>query len=114
MPKKASPVPRNIRRTSEHSLRTKLRSLLSSEGLLRGTLSERFKTCGKAGCKCASGAKHAALYLVQSRNGKLRQTFVPAMWADFVKQLVCNHQVAQQLLDELSDMWWEKLESREF
>jgi len=87
--------------------------LLRTQGILRGNISERLRVCGKAGCKCASGEKHAGLYLVQSREGKTRQLYIPATWAEDVKQWVANYQVMQQLLDELSDVWWENIETRE-
>jgi hypothetical protein len=113
MPKKSSPVSINERRANERRVKARIMQLLRSQGVLRGNISERLRACGSAGCKCASGEKHAGTYLVQSREGKTRQLYVPAGWADDVKQWVTNYQVMQQLLDELSDIWWENIETRE-
>jgi hypothetical protein len=107
-------VPPNLRRASEQQLRMKVNKLLKGgDGVIRGTLSQREKVCGKGNCKCTRGEKHSALYLVQRQGGQMRQLFVPAEWAGDVKQWVSNYQVAQQLLDELSDMYWAKIKQRE-
>jgi hypothetical protein len=103
----------NDRRVLDGRLKRRIAQLLKLQGVLRGNLSERLRVCGKPGCKCANGEKHPGLYLVQSREGKTRQIFVPAAWAEDVKQWVSNYQVMRQLLDELSDVWWENIESRE-
>jgi hypothetical protein len=101
------------RRIADRHLKRKIGALLKLQGALRGNLSERLRVCGKPECKCSTGEKHPGLYLVQSREGKTRQIFVPAAWAEDVKQWVSNYQVMRQLLDELSDVWWENIESRE-
>ncbi len=102
------------RRAAERRIRAKVASLFKQgQGFLRGTLSERQRVCGKQSCKCARGEKHVGLYLVQSRNGKLRQLFVGSALADDVRQWVTNYQVMQQLLDELSDVWWDNVQERE-
>lgn len=102
------------RRFSERRIRAKISKLLKEgQGFLRGTLSERQRVCGKPTCKCARGERHAGLYLVQSHRGKLKQMFVGSEMADDVRQWVTNYQVLQQLLDELSDVWWDNVQNRE-
>lgn len=103
----------NERRALDRELKRKVVQLLKLQGVLRGNLSERLRVCGKAECKCATGEKHPGLYLVQSRDGKTRQIFIPTSWAEDVKEWVSNYQTLRQLLDELSDVWWENIESRE-
>ena len=114
MSKKHPQIPRNLLRQSERQLRLKLNKLIKNEeGLLRATLSERQRVCGKSNCKCATGEKHRSLYMVQRTGGRMHQLFVPAAWAEEVRQWVSNYQVMQQLLDELSDKHWDKVRKRE-
>jgi hypothetical protein len=62
----------------ERELRSELKQLLLSLGLVRGNLSVRRRSCGKPSCHCMQGGdKHPALYLVASEGGKLRQLFIP-------------------------------------
>lgn len=113
MRKKGFVLPRNDRKKLENELLRKLRQLLSTGELLRGNLSTRQKVCGTRTCHCARGEKHEATYLVQSRDGKLRQLFVPADLSEIAKQWVCNYQIMQELLEQLSDLRWQEIEGRE-
>ena len=61
----------------ERNFRSRIAQLSSGQWFLRGTLSERSGTCGKANCRCARGELHKSLYLVQSQAGKFRQICVP-------------------------------------
>ena len=99
---------------AERRLRSQLTRILHSEGILRGNLSLRERTCGKPNCRCmAKGEKHTALYLVFSEEGKHQQVFVPkAMW-DRVRQWVDNHKKARGLLEEISQLYCGKLRNRE-
>lgn len=45
--------------------------------LIRGSVGERRRVCGYAGCKCASGELHASKYLAASAQGTTRQVHVP-------------------------------------
>jgi len=45
--------------------------------LTAGKLQEVLKTCGRHGCKCERGEKHASQYLYVSRGGPLQRLFVP-------------------------------------
>jgi uncharacterized membrane protein YheB (UPF0754 family) len=42
----------------------------------------------------------------------LRQTFVPKEWEDRVRQAVENHQEMEKLIEELSDLEWQRLRER--
>jgi hypothetical protein len=102
------------RRFAERRIRAKISKLLKEgQGFLRGNLSERERVCGKPTCKCTRGEKHFGTYLVQSHNGKLRQLFVGAELANDVRQWVTNYQVLQELLEELSEVWWANVKKRE-
>jgi hypothetical protein len=107
-------VPKNLRRSSERELRMKLNRLIKSgDGMIKATLADRERVCGKANCICTCGEKHKSLYLVQRQDGQTRQLFVPAAWDEAVRQWACNYQVMQQLLNELSEIYWQKIQKRE-
>lgn len=97
----------------ERELRSRLAQLLRSEGLLRGSLNVRERVCGKPNCKCARGEKHAALYVVASQDGKLRQLYVPKAREDDVRQWVDSHREARELLEEISQLYWRRMKKRE-
>ena len=97
----------------ERGLRSRLTQLIQGSGLIRGTLSERNVTCGKPTCKCARGEKHSYLYIVVSEGGKLRQKCVPKKMKGDVQRWVDNYQKAQALMEEISQLYWSKIEKRE-
>lgn len=97
---------------SERRRRSRAAQLVHFRRLLRGTLSLRKVTCGKPKCCCSRGEPHLSLYLVQSRNGKPRQLYIPKKWEDRVREAVADYQQLQQLIEELSELEWEHLEDR--
>ena len=97
---------------AERQTRSRLAQLVHSYPLLRGTLTVRARQCGKPNCRCARGQLHVSLYLVQSRDGSLRQLCVPQDWQDRVRQAVHNYRQMQQLLEELSEREWKRLQQR--
>ena len=97
----------------ERELRSRLAQLLSRAALVRGTLSERKKSCGKPSCHCAHGEKHRALYLVASEKGKPRQLYIPHELEAEARQCVETYQKIRELLEELSQLYWKKVKKRE-
>lgn len=97
----------------ERELRSRLTRLLHSAGVLRGTLSVRERVCGKPNCRCTRGQKHVALYVVASDSGKQHQLFVPKAWEDDVRQWVQNHHEVRELTEEISQLYWRKVQNRE-
>lgn len=97
----------------ERRLRSRLTQLIQGAGLMRGTLSERAVTCGKSNCKCARGQKHSYLYVVASEAGKLRQRSIPKNLHGEVRRWVENYQQLQQVIEELSQFYWSRMEKRE-
>jgi uncharacterized protein DUF6788 len=68
--------------------------------VLRGSLMERSVRCGKTGCRCASGERHAAVYLsVTHRGGRTEQVSVPRELIASVRNGIAVYQ-----------KWWEILE----
>lgn len=105
-------LPRSSLSARERSRRSRLAQLVSSRRFLRGTLAPRQRRCGKPNCHCARGELHWSLYLVQSQNGKPRQIFVPKEWEERIRQSVQGYQEIQQLLEELSEVEWQRLLDR--
>jgi hypothetical protein len=97
---------------AERALRSRLAQLIHEAPLLRGTLSDRQVTCGKSGCRCAEGDKHAALCLSSSREGKTRQVFIPAALEAEVRQWVANYHRVRDLLEDLSELALQKVQAR--
>ena len=67
-----------------------LRQLPPLDAILRGSLIERYKRCGKPGCKCADGRGHGPKYYLSVSDPGLR----PQM--DYVPQ-ECYEQTAEFL-----------------
>jgi hypothetical protein len=97
---------------SERKFRSRVAQLASRQWFLRGTLSERFRKCGKSNCHCAQGDPHKSLYLVQSHAGKARQICVPKVWEQRVRQAVSSYQQMQQFIEEVSELEWKRLRGR--
>ena len=96
----------------ERNFRSRIAQLSSSQWFLRGTLSERSGTCGKTNCRCARGELHKSLYLVQSQAGKPRQICVPKAWQQRVRQAVSDYHLMQELIEEVSELEWKRLQEK--
>jgi hypothetical protein len=96
----------------ERNFRSRIAQLASGQWLLRGTLSERSGTCGKANCRCARGELHKSLYLVQSQAGKIRQICVPKAWQHRIRQAVNDYRRMQELIEEVSELEWKRLQEK--
>jgi hypothetical protein len=110
--KRPPDIPKANMTVQERGFRSQLAQLVSGRGLIRGTLSVRERTCGKAVCKCVRGEKHVGLYLVVSHGGKLRQLFIPQAYEEKVRQWIEEYRRAEKLLEEIADIHWVKLQNR--
>lgn len=97
---------------AERRARSRLAQLVHGQGLLRGTLLERGRVCGKPACRCTRGELHRSLYLVVSEKGRTRQLFVPKDWEPLVRRWVQSHHDARELMEEISRIHWEKVRQR--
>ena len=81
-----------------------LSQLPDLERVLRGSLVERYKKCGKPGCHCAEGKGHGpAHYLsVTLGPGKTRSYYVPERMRSVVEEHLANHRRLRELLEEVS------------
>ena len=97
---------------AERTLRSRIAQLASGHWFLRGSLSARTGKCGKPSCHCANGQLHHSLYLVQSHQGKLRQLCLPKDWQARVHQAVHDYHAMQELIEEVSELEWKRLQER--
>jgi hypothetical protein len=92
-----------------------LRQLPPLKAILRGSLIERYKRCGKPGCKCADGSGHGPkYYLSVSFPGRRPQMdYVPQESYTQASGLLANYHRARQILEEICEINRELLRRRE-
>ena len=93
----------------ERDLRSRIAKMVHSAAVLRGSITIRKITCGKPNCRCATGKKHLAMYITSRKDGKMRQRFVPKEREEDVRRWVANYHKVCDLLDELSNLFWERV-----
>lgn len=91
--------------------------LLRRERLLRGSLLERPKFCGKSGCKCTKGQPHPpSLYLSHLEKGAVRHLFIRAKDHERARKEAQSYKEHRQALrrwraiDKELNRIWEELE----
>ena len=107
--------------TSAIELRRRRRKLLRDlpplDRIMRGSLIERFKRCGRPGCHCANDRGHGhgpKVYLSVSVSGERPQMdYVPIASHDEVRELVGNFNRAREILNEICAINTELLRRRE-
>jgi hypothetical protein len=99
----------------ERKLYSKLRTLLNEPGLIRGSLVEMKRVCGKKSCQCASDPerKHRSLYLGLRIDGKQRMIYVPAQWEDRVREWTNRYSEMREVIEQLSLKSLERLKNRQ-
>lgn len=104
---------------SAAALRKRRQTLVKQLGqlepfILRGSLIERFKRCGKAGCKCAQGPGHGPKYYLSiSQPGTRPQMdYVPTEHIQQVSEYLHNFQQVRQLLEQICNLNRELLRRR--
>ena len=92
-----------------------VRQLPPLKSILRGSLIERYKRCGKPGCKCAEGRGHGPkYYLSVSFPGQRPQMdYVPQETYPQAAEFVTNYHRAREVLDEICAINRELLLRRE-
>jgi hypothetical protein len=92
-----------------------LRKLPPLESVLRGSLIERYKRCGKPGCKCADGPGHGPkFYLSVSYPGRAPQMdYVPQADHAEISQRLTNYHRVREILEEICEINRELLRRRE-
>ena len=82
--------------------------------ILRGSLIERFKRCGKPGCKCAQGPGHGPKYYlsVSLPGARPQMDYVPVEYSQQVSEYLHNFQQVRQLLEQICNLNRELLRRR--
>lgn len=83
-------------RQSLPRLLTQMRRLIepyfSDQPVIKGTVYELRRRCGKAGCKCARGELHARMVVSASEKGKTRLGVIPRLFFGEVQEKVRRYQ----------------------
>src|SRR5262250_2840028 len=92
-----------------------LQQLPPLQAVLRGSLIERYKRCGKPGCKCADSPGHGPkYYLSVSYPGRRPQMdYVPQESYAQASEFLANFHHARQVLEEICEINRELLRRRE-
>lgn len=92
-----------------------LRKLPNLEQILRGSLIQRYKRCGRPGCRCAEGPGHGPKYYLSiSQTGQRPQMdYVPQEYHDQVQEYLANHRRVREILAEISAINRELLRRRQ-
>ncbi len=108
-----------MRNMSIVDLRKRRRKLLAGlpplERIMRGSLVERFKRCGRPGCHCTNDRGHGPkVYLSVSVSGERPQMdYVPNASHDEVRKLIGNFNKVREVLNEVCAINTELLRRRE-
>jgi len=92
-----------------------VRQLPPLKAILRGSLIERYKRCGKPGCKCADGPGHGPKYYLSVSYPGLRprMDYVPQEAHARTAEVVANYHRARVILEAISEINRELLRRRE-
>src|SRR6202167_1177773 len=92
-----------------------LRQLPPLKAVLRGSLIERYKRCGKPGCKCAQGPGHGPKYYLSVSFPGLQpqMDYVPQGMYEQVVELLSNYQRVRTILEQICEINRELLRRRE-
>jgi hypothetical protein len=95
--------------------RALLRQLPPLKAILRGSLIERYKPCGKPGCKCADGPGHGPKYYLSVSYPGLRpqMDYVPQESYAQAAEFLANYHQAREILEQICEINRELLRRRE-
>lgn len=93
-----------------HAL-SRLRQILNAPGILRASIIQMKKRCGKPYCRCAKAKRHWHLswYMGQSQRGRPRMKYIPPELLPEVQLWVERYQEARKILDDVSNENWNKI-----
>jgi hypothetical protein len=99
-----------LRRLPELALRQRRQGLAQQlppvTETLRGSLVERYVTCGNPSCKCAKGERHGPMWYLTVTLGPGRTTggIVPAEKVDQVRGWIENYHKVKDHLEKISEI----------
>ena len=100
--RKRQPASRTHRSAQERDARSQAAQRVADRELLRGSLVQMQRTCGKKGCRCQQGQKHPALCLAIRLGGQRKMIYVPHALEETVRRWVQTGQEVDGLLDAIS------------
>lgn len=74
--------------------------------ILRGSLTERYMTCGKSDCKCARGERHGPIWYLSvtlDQSHRIGAT-VPPDQVEAVRRWIENGHIVKDRLEKISDI----------
>ena len=100
---------KELSRLSELALRQRrqgLAKLPAVAGILRGSLMERYVTCGNPSCKCARGERHGPTWYLSVTLGPGRSTgsIIPEEKVQEVRGWIENYYKLKDQLEKISDI----------
>src|SRR5437588_10556044 len=75
-----------------------MRQLPPLQAILRGSLIERYKRCGKPGCKCADGPGHGPKYYLSVSYPEPQMDYVPQESYTQTAEFLANYHRAREIL----------------
>lgn len=74
--------------------------------MLRGSLIERYKKCGKLNCHCLKGQEHGPSYYLSVSMPGTRPVmiYIPIKHKLVVEEALINYQTIQQIIEKISDI----------
>lgn len=74
--------------------------------VLRGSLVERYVTCGNPSCKCARGERHGPIWYFTVTLGRSRTTggIIAAEHLDRVRTWIANYRKLKEHLEKISEI----------
>ena len=109
----------NIQKQATAGLRKRRKALLRQlpplQAILRGSLIERYKRCGKPGCKWAEGPGHGPKYYLSVSYPGLRpqMDYVPQEAYAQTAEFLANYHRAREILETICEINRELLRRRE-
>lgn len=103
-------VRENLSKLSVLALRRRLAGLTklipAHSKFLRGTLIERYLTCGNPNCRCATGERHGPIWYLSVTLDASRRTglTIPEEKVSQVRQWIENYQGIKDCLEKISDI----------
>jgi hypothetical protein len=109
------PVPEQTSSALRKRRQALLRQLPPLTEILRGSLIERYKPCGKPGCKCAEGPGHGPKYYlsISYPGSRPRMDYVPQGFYEQATEFLANYQRTREILEEICEINRELLQRRE-
>jgi hypothetical protein len=101
---------KGLGRISELALRERRKGLARQfppvAEILRGSLVERYVTCGNPSCKCARGERHGPVWYLTVTLGRSRTTggVIAADKVDQVRGWIENYQAVRDRLEKISEI----------